>query len=58
MENRRRKVLIVDDNPEFIEMMRRLLEVEGFQTATANNGKKAIEKILSESPELVLLDLK
>jgi FixJ family two-component response regulator len=58
MENRGRKILIVDDNPEFIEMVRRLLEAEGFQTTIAISGQKAIEKVLSESPELVLLDLK
>ena len=53
-----RKILIVDDNLEFTEMVKQHLNFEGFQTSIALNGKTAIEKTLSEFPELVLLDLK
>jgi DNA-binding response OmpR family regulator len=53
-----RKILVVDDNLEFAEMVTRILEEEGLQVFIAPNGNKAIEKVLSESPELVLLDLK
>ena len=52
------KVLVVDDNAEFIDFIRRFLESKGFQVSIALSGKMAIEKTLSDIPELVLLDLK
>ena len=58
MKTEGRKILVVDDNAEFVEKVRGLLNIEGFQTLIAHDGEKALEKILSESPELVLLDLK
>jgi signal transduction histidine kinase len=53
-----RKILVVDDNLEFVDMVRRLLESRDFQVSIAANGKAAVEKVLSDVPELVLLDLK
>jgi two-component system, sporulation sensor kinase E len=53
-----RKILIVDDNLEFTEMVKQHLNVEGFQTSIALDGKTAIEKISTDFPEMVLLDLK
>jgi signal transduction histidine kinase len=53
-----RKILIVDDNPEFARMAGRFLEHQGFRIAIADSGYKAVEKIQSEPQDLVLLDLK
>ena len=53
-----RKILIVDDNPEFARMAERFLEHQGFRIAIADSGYKAVEKIQSEPQDLVLLDLK
>jgi len=53
-----RKILIIDDNLEFTEMVRQVLNTEGFQVHIALDGKTALGKMLSEFPELVLLDLK
>jgi signal transduction histidine kinase len=58
MENGVRKILIVDDNPEFARMAGRFLEHQGFRIAIADSGYKAVEKIQSEPQDLVLLDLK
>jgi signal transduction histidine kinase len=58
METAGRKILVVDDNLQFAEMVKRILNSHGFQIVISPNGKTAIEKVLSESPELVLLDLK
>ena len=58
METGKRKILVADDNLEFAKMVVRILEKEGFQVSIALNGNTAIEMVLSESPELVLLDLK
>src|SRR3989304_8354033 len=52
------KILVVDDNAEFIDFIRRFLESRNYQVSIALNGKTAIEKTLSDIPELVLLDLK
>jgi signal transduction histidine kinase len=58
METNRRKILVVDDNPEIVGLIRKILETEDFRIFTALDGKAAIEKALSDAPELVLLDLK
>jgi len=58
MEARKRKILIVDDNMEFAKTVARNLEREGFLVSVAVDGNSAILQATSESPELVLLDLK
>jgi len=58
METENRKILVVDDNLELAEIVSQFLEIQGFQVCVAHNGNTAIRKISSESPELVLLDLK
>ncbi len=54
----RRKILVVDDDRDIIELMRKVLESKDFQLSIALDGKGAIEKALEDVPELVLLDLK
>jgi signal transduction histidine kinase len=58
MDTNGRKILIVDDNLEFAGTIGRILGNQGFRISIAPDGNTAIEKVLSESPELVLLDLK
>jgi signal transduction histidine kinase len=58
MEPSERKILIVDDNLEFARAIARNLEKEGFRVSVAPDGSTAIQKTSSESPELVLLDLR
>jgi signal transduction histidine kinase len=58
MEASKRKVLIIDDNVEFAKTVVQGLEKEGFQVLTAADGNTAVEKVSTELPELVLLDLK
>jgi signal transduction histidine kinase len=57
MDNQKRKILIVDDDPGITKFVSKLLENQ-YRTSIAPDGRTAIEKTLSESPELVLLDLK
>jgi len=56
-ETAKKKILIVEDNVEVTELLRRFLEHQGFQVSIVFNGQAAIEKVSSESPDLVLLDL-
>ncbi len=58
MGNLGRKILVVDDNADFVDFIRRVLESKDFRVSIASDGKTAIEKALSDTPELVLLDLK
>jgi len=58
METKGRKILVVDGNAEFAGLIRKILERKDFQVSIALDGKTAIEKVISDIPELVLLDLK
>lgn len=51
------KILIADDRPDFVQLLRDLLTVEGYQVVTAENGREALETIYQCAPDLVLLDL-
>ncbi len=51
------KILIVDDTPENIDVVRALLEEEGYETIIATNGEKAIERGIKSNPDLILLDI-
>jgi DNA-binding response OmpR family regulator len=51
------KILIVDDEPELVQFVRRALETDGYQVLASTNGLDGIRLALSERPDLVLLDL-
>jgi DNA-binding response OmpR family regulator len=51
------KILIVDDEPDILLMMRVNLESEGFVTVLAADGETALARIDEESPEILLLDV-
>jgi DNA-binding response OmpR family regulator len=53
----RKKILIVEDNTELLELLRLNLKHAGFSVATATNGIEALKKAHSISPDLVVLDL-
>jgi len=51
------KILIVDDEEPIREVVSTMLEAQGFQCATANNGRVALEMIPKFAPDLVLSDM-
>lgn len=51
------KVLIADDEPFNVEVLEQALDETDYQIITAANGQEAWEKIQSEKPDLILLDL-
>jgi two-component system alkaline phosphatase synthesis response regulator PhoP len=51
------KILIVDDEPHILELVRFNLEAGGFKVIEAPDGQKAIELAQTENPDLILLDL-
>jgi CheY-like chemotaxis protein len=54
---RDRPVLVVDDDAEVRQLLRRMLESEGFAVVEAENGRVALERLRGEPPSLILLDL-
>ena len=54
---RRKKVLIVDDESSMVSVLQRHVSNAGYTYDTASNGLEALEKIKKEQPDLVLLDL-
>lgn len=55
--NNQPKILIVDDEPFNVDYLEQELEDLNYTTVTAVNGQEALEKISSEAPDLVLLDI-
>jgi len=51
------KVLIVDDAPDTIEIIAKLLQFEGYQVLTASNGEEGVQCVVKERPDVVLMDI-
>ncbi len=51
------KVLIVDDDPDFIEIGRLSLEGKGYRVLSASTGGEGWEMVEKETPDLIILDL-
>jgi CheY-like chemotaxis protein len=52
-----KKILIVDDDPDFVLAVRMVLEGEGYQVEEAGNGADALAKMRADLPDLVLMDV-
>ena len=55
--NKAKKIMIVDDVPDIVDMVRHILQSKGYETMEAAGGKECLEKIREEQPDLILLDL-
>src|SRR5207244_1169636 len=56
--NRGRKILVVDDEPQIVEIVGRYLSDEGFVVRHAYDGEQAVKAQETELPDLIILDLK
>mgnify|MGYP000026364367 CR=1 FL=1 len=52
-----KKILLIDDEADLIEMLKKFLEEEGYEVVSSCNGKQGLEMFEKEEPDLVLLDL-
>ncbi len=50
-------ILVVDDEPRMIRFVQYNLELEGFRVITAQNGLEAVEKVRTQLPDLVIMDV-
>ncbi len=51
------KILIIDDDPDIQTAVRLTLENAGHQVVSANSGKEGLQKVKTERPELIILDV-
>ena len=57
MSHECRKVLLVDDDVDFLEANRVALEARGFEVLTASDSRHGVEVAASEKPNLIVVDL-
>ncbi|TXG36809.1 response regulator [Seonamhaeicola maritimus] len=57
MEKRDIKILLVDDEPDILEIVGYNLSSEGYQVITAENGFEGVKKAKKELPQLIILDV-
>jgi two-component system alkaline phosphatase synthesis response regulator PhoP len=56
-EKQKIKVLVVDDEPDIVEILQYNLQREGYEVATAEDGKKAVKIASKFIPDVILLDI-
>jgi DNA-binding response OmpR family regulator len=54
---RRRKVLVIDDEVDFVDMLKMRLEANNYTVVTAFDGPSGLKKSESEAPDVILLDV-
>jgi DNA-binding response OmpR family regulator len=57
MINKKKRILIVDDDIHILQMIQRILEIEGYDVSAAESGEAALSMFNEVKPSLVLLDL-
>ncbi|OGH96751.1 MAG: hypothetical protein A2039_09480 [Candidatus Melainabacteria bacterium GWA2_34_9] len=56
-KNIKKKILIVDDEPDIVETLKFLVESEGFESIIAMDGEEALRKAKEENPDVMILDV-
>jgi DNA-binding response OmpR family regulator len=52
-----KKVLLVDDEVDFVDVVRTRLEANNFEVVTAYDGEEALEKVKEKMPDIIILDI-
>ncbi len=52
-----KKILVVDDEPDIRESVKMILQKNGYNVDTAEDGDQCLEKVKKETPDLILLDI-
>jgi CheY-like chemotaxis protein len=53
----KKRILIVDDEPDIVSYLEMVLQDQGYETETAGNGNEALEAVRGNPPDLVTLDI-
>ena len=51
------KILVVDDEPHILKIIKARLEANNYQVAAACDGDECLQKLITEKPDLILLDI-
>jgi DNA-binding response OmpR family regulator len=51
------KVLVIDDDPVIVELLRVNFEIEGFEVVSAGDGREGFERAVADRPDVVLSDI-
>ena len=57
MNETKKKILVVDDEPDIVSMVKMRLEASGYEVITASDGETAYSRARSDAPDLIILDL-
>jgi DNA-binding response OmpR family regulator len=52
------RILVVDDEPDFVELLQEFLTAKGYEVISATDGEQAIRKVKEDRPHLILLDVR
>lgn len=53
----KKKILVVDDEPALVELIKIRLEANGYEVSSAGDGQSAIDYVHKQKPDLIILDL-
>lgn len=53
----KKRILVVDDEADLVEMVKMRLEAGGYEVITAYDGQESLDKAKKEKPDLIILDL-
>ncbi len=57
MADTKKRILVADDDPDLLDLLKMDLTYQGYEVLSANNGKEALQTALNEQLDLVLLDV-
>ena len=52
-----KKILIIEDNPEILDNISEILELDGYEVLKAQNGKQGVEEAINNVPDLIICDI-
>ncbi len=53
----KKKVLVVDDDPDFVDAVKSVIEGGGYEVDVAYDGKEGLEKVAQSRPDVIILDV-
>lgn len=53
----KKKILLVDDDPDFVEAVKVIVESGGYEVRVASDGKEGLEAVAEDRPDLIILDV-